>query len=85
MMSLPSRLGCLAQLWIGPLITNRNLTDTHDLEFLAKPFKSAVHLDDEKIWIPLLQNMSMNLTSRYVPPLSLFEAGYENCQTDSDV
>lgn len=57
----------LAKKWTDPLITNSNLTDTHDLGFLAKPFESALEFNDEVKWIPVLQNMSMNLAARLVP------------------
>lgn len=53
--------------WTDPLIANRDLTTTHDLGFLAKPFESALQIDDEQKWIPVLQNMSDNLAARYVP------------------
>ena len=53
--------------WTDPLTTNSNLTDTHDLGFLAKPFESALHLDGEEKWLPVLRNMSHNLAARFVP------------------
>ena len=56
-----------ANKWTDPLITNRNLTDTHDLGFLAKPFESALRINNEDKWLPVLQNMSYNLASRFVP------------------
>jgi hypothetical protein len=55
-----------AQKWTDPLTTNTNLTDTHDLGFLAKPFESALHLDNEEKWLPVLRNMSYNLAARFV-------------------
>jgi hypothetical protein len=35
--------------------------------FLAKPFESALHLDNEEKWLPVLRNMSYNLAARFVP------------------
>ena len=57
-----------ARHWTDPLVTNRDLIDTHDLGFLAKPFESALYFANEKKWIPVLQNMSMNLAARFVMP-----------------
>lgn len=56
-----------AKQWTDPLIINRNLTSTHDLGFLAKPFESALRLDHEEKWLPILRRMSYNLASRFVP------------------
>lgn len=56
-----------AKAWTDPLVTNENLTNTHDLGFLAKPFESALQIDEEDKWLPVLQNMSDNLASRFVP------------------
>lgn len=53
--------------WTDPLITNRNVTNTHDLGFLANPLESALQIDGEKKWLPILRNMSNNLADRFVP------------------
>ncbi|KAK5167032.1 uncharacterized protein LTR77_007761 [Saxophila tyrrhenica] len=56
-----------AQDWTDPLIANRNLTNTHDIGFLAKPFQSALRFNRETRWLPVLGQMSYNLASRFVP------------------
>ncbi|KAF2161423.1 glycoside hydrolase family 88 protein [Zasmidium cellare ATCC 36951] len=55
------------QAWTDPLITNVNLTNTHDIGFLAKPFESALNYNNETKYLPVLGRMSLNLASRYVP------------------
>jgi len=57
----------MAELWTEPLTTNINLTDTHDLGFLAKPFESAMQIQGTDHYLPVLQNMSLNLAARYEP------------------
>ncbi|KAI5357775.1 putative six-hairpin glycosidase superfamily [Septoria linicola] len=57
----------VAQAWTDPLITNQNLTTIHDIGFLANPFGSALHFNNETKWLPILSQMSTNLASRYVP------------------
>lgn len=64
---IPEEWLSYAKGWTDPLITNENLTSTHDLGFLAKPFESALQIDEEDKWLPVLQNMSDNLASRFVP------------------
>lgn len=54
----------MAQAWTAPLHTNSNLTSTHDLGFLAKPFESAMQIHGDE-WLPVLQNMSINLGNRF--------------------
>lgn len=56
-----------AQAWTEPLITNVNLTNTHDIGFLAKPFESALNFNHETKYLPVLAQMSLNLASRFVP------------------
>lgn len=60
-----------ARSWTDPLITNVNLTNTHDIGFLSFPFASAMELDPDESraqsWLPVLQQMSYNLASRFVP------------------
>lgn len=69
-----------AKSWTDPLITNRNLTNTHDLGFLAKPFESALQINKEEKWLPVLQNMSDNLAARYVPAAGVIRSW----DTDND-
>lgn len=57
----------MAEAWTEPLTTNINLTDTHDLGFLAKPFESAMQIQGNDHYLPVLQNMSLNLAARYEP------------------
>ena len=57
----------MAEAWTEPLTTNINLTDTHDLGFLAKPFESAMQIQGNDRYLPVLQNMSLNLAARYEP------------------
>jgi hypothetical protein len=57
----------MAEAWTEPLTTNINLTDTHDLGFLAKPFESAMQIQRTDHYLPVLQNMSLNLAARYEP------------------
>ena len=57
----------MAEAWTEPLTTNINLTDTHDLGFLAKPFESAMRIQGNDHYLPVLQNMSLNLAARYEP------------------
>lgn len=56
----------MAQAWTDPLITNRNLTNTHDIGFLAFPFESALEYNNETKWRPVLAQMAGNLASRFV-------------------
>jgi hypothetical protein len=55
----------MAEAWTEPLVTNSNVTDTHDLGFLAKPFESAMQIQDSDRYLPVLQNMSLNLAARF--------------------
>jgi len=57
----------MAKSWTEPLTTNINLTDTHDLGFLAKPFESAMQIQNDDHYLPVLQNMSLNLAARFEP------------------
>lgn len=57
----------MAKAWTDPLQTNANLTNTHDLGFLAKPFESAMQIQQNDEYLPVLQNMSMNLAARFEP------------------
>ncbi|RMX98430.1 hypothetical protein D0868_10097 [Hortaea werneckii] len=57
----------MAKAWTDPLQTNANLTNTHDLGFLAKPFESAMQIQQNDDYLPVLQNMSMNLAARFEP------------------
>ncbi|KAM0715797.1 hypothetical protein Q7P37_008311 [Cladosporium fusiforme] len=57
----------MAQAWTDPLQTNINLTNTHDLGFLAKPFESAMQIQNNDAYLPVLQNMSLNLAARFEP------------------
>ncbi|ETN41006.1 uncharacterized protein HMPREF1541_02938 [Cyphellophora europaea CBS 101466] len=56
----------MAQAWTSPLQSNSNLTSTHDLGFLAKPFESAMQINGDN-WLSVLQNMSNNLANRFEP------------------
>ncbi|KAF2092384.1 Six-hairpin glycosidase, partial [Rhizodiscina lignyota] len=60
-----------ARAWTDPLITNVNLTNTHDVGFLSFPFDAALELDPDRsranTWLPVLQQMSYNLAARFVP------------------
>ncbi|KAF7190167.1 Unsaturated glucuronyl hydrolase [Pseudocercospora fuligena] len=71
----------VAQQWTDPLIANSNLTDTHDLGFLAKPFESALTYNDETKWLPVLANMSNNLAARYVPEAGVIRSWDTNNST----
>jgi hypothetical protein len=57
----------MAEARTEPLVTNINLTDTHDLGFLAKPFESAMQIQGNDHYLPVLQNMSLNLAARFEP------------------
>ncbi|VUC33720.1 unnamed protein product [Clonostachys rosea] len=57
----------MAQAWTEPLKSNTNLTSTHDLGFLAKPFESALQITGTDEYLPELRNMSINLANRFVP------------------
>ncbi|KAI6990443.1 hypothetical protein KC332_g5821 [Hortaea werneckii] len=57
----------MAKAWTDPLQTNANLTYTHDHGFLAKPFESAMQIQQSDEYLPVLQNMSMNLAARFEP------------------
>ncbi|GAB7331058.1 hypothetical protein MBLNU13_g02550t1 [Cladosporium sp. NU13] len=57
----------MAEAWTEPLVTNINLTDTHDLGFLAKPFESAMQIQGNDRYLPVLRNMSLNLAARFEP------------------
>jgi hypothetical protein len=56
----------MAQAWTAPLTSNGNLTSTHDLGFLAKPFESAMQITGSDEYLPVLRNMSINLGNRFV-------------------
>lgn len=64
--------------WTGPLITNINLTNTHDIGFLAKPFESALSYNHETDYVPVLAQMSLNLASRFVPPAGVIRSWNTN-------
>lgn len=57
----------MAEAWTEPLVSNINLTNTHDLGFLAKPFESAMQIQESDHYLPVLQNMSLNLAARFEP------------------
>ncbi|KAI7612990.1 hypothetical protein KC343_g823 [Hortaea werneckii] len=57
----------MAKAWTHPLQTNANLTNTHDLGFLAKPFESAMQIQQNDEYLPVLKKMSMNLAARFEP------------------
>lgn len=57
----------MAEAWTEPLTTNINVTGTHDLGFLAKPFESAMQIQKNDRYLPVLQNMSLNLAARFEP------------------
>lgn len=57
----------LAHQWTAPLTSNANLTTTHDLGFLAKPFESALRFNNETHYLPILAQMSSSLAARFVP------------------
>lgn len=61
----PDEWLAMAKAWTDPLQTNINLTNTHDLGFLAKPFESAMQILNEDTYLPVLQNMSLNLAARF--------------------
>jgi hypothetical protein len=72
-----------AKAWTDPLVTNRNLTNTHDLGFLAKPFESALNIDGEEKWLPVLRDMSYNLAFRYVPAAGVIRSWDTNNDSSS--
>lgn len=57
----------MAHAWTAPLTSNANLTSTHDLGFLAKPFESARQITGSDEFLPALRDMSVNLANRFVP------------------
>lgn len=71
-----------ARAWTDPLIANVNLTNTHDIGFLSFPFASAMELDPDETraqsWLPVLQQMSDNLASRYVPKAGVIRSWNTN-------
>ncbi|KXT17463.1 hypothetical protein AC579_5713 [Pseudocercospora musae] len=71
----------VAQQWTDPLIPNSNLTDTHDLGFLAKPFESALTYNNEAKWLSVLASMSNNLAARYVPAAGVIRSWNTNNST----
>lgn len=64
----------MADAWTSPLQTNANLTDTHDLGFLAKPFESAMRIQKTDAYLPVLQNMSQNLAARFSPAAGIIRS-----------
>lgn len=80
----------MAEAWTGPLVTNINLTDTHDLGFLAKPFESAMQIQGDDRYLPVLQNMSLNLAARFEPGAGIIRSwdcvsGGQPCAHDDSV
>lgn len=69
--------------WTDPLITNKDLTSTHDLGFLAKPFESALQIDNDEKWLPVLHNMSLNLANRFVPEAGVIRSWDSNNESSS--
>lgn len=70
----------MAKSWTEPLVTNINLTDTHDLGFLSKPFESAMQIQGNDHYWPVLQNMSLNLAARFEPGAGIIRSW--NCGGD---
>ncbi|KAK4505489.1 hypothetical protein PRZ48_003452 [Zasmidium cellare] len=69
------------QAWTDPLITNVNLTNTHDIGFLAKPFESALNYNNETKYLFVLGQMSLNLASRYIPAAGVIRSWDTNNQS----
>ncbi|GAB7366720.1 hypothetical protein MBLNU230_g0677t1 [Neophaeotheca triangularis] len=63
----PENWLAMAKAWTDPLQTNINLTSTHDLGFMAKPFESAMAVEYSNEYLPVVQNMSVNLAARFHP------------------
>jgi hypothetical protein len=58
----------LTQTWTNSLLSNVNLTTTHDIGFLSEPFQSASTLrSNASFYTPILSQMASNLAARYVP------------------
>lgn len=70
----------MAQAWTNPLSVNSELTNTHDLGFMAKPFESAMQINGDD-WLPVLQNMSTNLGNRFEPGAGVIRSW--DCANDS--
>lgn len=80
----------MAEAWTEPLITNINLTNTHDLGFLAKPFESAMQIQDNDKYLPVLQNMSLSLGARFEPGAGIIRSwdcgsGSQSCSHEDSV
>jgi unsaturated chondroitin disaccharide hydrolase len=80
----------MAEAWTEPLVTNSNVTDTHDLGFLAKPFESAMQIQDSDRYLPVLQNMSLNLAARFEPNAGVIRSwdcgnGGQRCSHEDSV
>jgi unsaturated chondroitin disaccharide hydrolase len=80
----------MAEAWTEPLVTNSNVTDTHDLGFLAKPFESAMQIQDNDRYLPVLQNMSLNLAARFEPNAGVIRSwdcgnGGQHCSHEDSV
>jgi hypothetical protein len=80
----------MAEAWTEPLVTNSNVTDTHDLGFLAKPFESAMQIQGSDRYLPQLQNMSLNLAARFEPNAGVIRSwdcggGGQRCSHDDSV
>lgn len=65
----PSMSAWLSQTvsWTNSLTSNIDVTDTHDIGFLALPFESSLTISGNTSWLPTLSRMSYNLANRFVP------------------
>lgn len=72
----------MARAWTDPLQTNANLTNTHDLGFLANPFHRAMEVTGEETYLPVLQDMSNNLAARFEPVAGVIRSW--DCNSFSD-
>lgn len=86
----PEEWLAMANAWTEPLVTNINLTNTHDLGFLAKPFESAMQIQHDDKYLPVLQNMSLNLGARFEPGAGIIRSwdcgsGSQSCTHEDSV
>lgn len=70
----PEHWLAMAKAWTDPLQTNVDLTWTHDLGFLAKPFESAMAIEQSADYLPVIRNMSLNLAARFEPEAGVIKS-----------
>jgi hypothetical protein len=80
----------MAEAWTRPLVTNTNLADTYDHGFIATPFESTITIQKNDHYLPVLQNMSMNLAARFEPKTGTVRSwdcgsGGQSCSHDDSV